>query len=58
MSNETMDLDDDYCEKCSTSEKYCECEFCSVCENYVPDVVSFEDGDLSICRECALKASE
>lgn len=53
-----MDLDDDYCEKCSTSEKYCECEFCSVCENYFPDVVSFEDGDLSICRECALKASE
>ena len=51
------------CESCDTvPDKYgdCECEFCSVCEDYVPDVVSFEDEDLSICKACALekKASE
>ena len=51
------------CEKCDiVPDKYgdCDCEFCSVCEDYVPDVVDFEDEDLSICKACALekKASE
>ena len=52
------------CEKCDiVPDKYgdCECEFCSICESYVPDVVSFEDEyRLTICKACALgkRASE
>jgi len=45
------------CEKCNiVPDKYgdCECEFCSVCEDYVPDVVGFEE-DFTICKACALE---
>jgi len=45
------------CESCGiVPDKYgdCECEFCTVCEDYVPDVVGFEEG-LTICKACALE---